>query len=148
MFWWGLPAGEGNADEVGDDVEYVSKGPFWGQTGIGHCRLSSWSQCLCQFRRAEAEGGSRDVGYMDRHCQVQVYSGRGSGQVRMKMDKGGGQRAGQEVSPAGVGDCLDSMTRTTCVDPLRRFWSRGWRWKWRRRQKQTGTGVVTKLISD
>ena len=42
----------------------------------------------------------------------------------MKTDKGEGQRAGQEVSLAGVGDRLDSTTRTTCVDPLRRFWSR------------------------
>jgi len=29
----------------------------------------------------------------------------------MKADEGGGQRAGQEVSPAGVGDHLDSMTK-------------------------------------
>ena len=35
-------------------------------------------------------------------CQVQVYSGRGSSQVRTKADKGQGQGAGQEVSPAGV----------------------------------------------
>jgi len=27
------------------------------------------------------------------------------------MDEGGGQRAGQEISPAGVGDHLDSMTK-------------------------------------
>jgi len=77
-----------------------------------------------------------------KYCQVWVYSGRGSGQVRMKVDEGGGQRAGQEVSPARVGDRLDSMTRTSCVDPLHRFWSRGWRWR------RTETGVVTKLISD
>jgi len=44
-------------------------------------------------------------------CQVQVYSGRGSSQVRTKTDEGGGQRAGQEISPAGVGDCLDSTTK-------------------------------------
>ena len=41
------------------------------------------------------------------------------------MDKGGGQGSGQEISLARVGDCLDSMTRTTCVDPLHRFQSRG-----------------------
>ena len=29
----------------------------------------------------------------------------------MKTDKGQGQGAGQEVSPAGVGDRLDSMTK-------------------------------------
>jgi len=58
------------------------------------------------------------------------------------MDEGGGQRAGQEVSLAGVGDRLDSTTRTMCVDPLHRFQSRGWR------RRQTETGVVTKLISD
>jgi len=44
-------------------------------------------------------------------CQVQVYSGRGSSQVWTKTDEGGGQRAGQETSLAGVGDCLDSMTK-------------------------------------
>jgi len=35
-------------------------------------------------------------------CQVRVYSGRGSGQVRTKADEGEGQRAGQGISPAGV----------------------------------------------
>jgi len=44
-------------------------------------------------------------------CQVQVYSGRGSGQVWMKVDEGQGQGAGQGVSPAGVGDRLDSTTK-------------------------------------
>ena len=44
-------------------------------------------------------------------CQVRVYSGRGSGQVQTKVDKGQGQGAGQEVSPAGVGDCLDSTAK-------------------------------------
>ena len=44
-------------------------------------------------------------------CQVWVYSGRGSSQVQIKADKGQGQGAGQEVSPAGVGDRLDSMTK-------------------------------------
>jgi len=75
-------------------------------------------------------------------CQVWVYSSRGFSQVRMEMDEGRGQRAGQEVSLARVSDCLDSTTRMTCVDPLHRFWSWGWR------QRQTETGVVTKLISD
>jgi len=31
-------------------------------------------------------------------CQVQVYSGRGSGQVQTKADEGQGQGAGQEVT--------------------------------------------------
>jgi len=44
-------------------------------------------------------------------CQVQVYSGRGSGQVWMKTDEGQGQGAGQEVSLARVGDRLDSTTK-------------------------------------
>ena len=44
-------------------------------------------------------------------CQVWVYSGRGSGQVRTKADEGRGQRAGQGISPAGVGDRLDSTTK-------------------------------------
>jgi len=47
----------------------------------------------------------------DQACQVRVYSGRGSGQVQTKADEGQGQRAGQEVSPAGVGDRLDSTTK-------------------------------------
>jgi len=38
----------------------------------------------------------------DGQCQVRVYSGRGSGQVRTKADEGEGQRAGQGISPAGV----------------------------------------------
>ena len=46
-----------------------------------------------------------------KYCQVRVYSGRGSGQVWTKADDGGEQRARQEVSPAGVGDHLDSMTK-------------------------------------
>ena len=44
-------------------------------------------------------------------CQVRVYSGKGSGQVRTETDGGQGQRAGQEISPAGVGDRLDSTTK-------------------------------------
>ena len=44
-------------------------------------------------------------------CQVWVYSGRGSSQVRMKTDEGQGQGAGQGVSLAGVGDRLDSTTK-------------------------------------
>ena len=44
-------------------------------------------------------------------CQVRVYSGRGSGQVRTETDEGQGQGAGQGVSPAGVGDRLDSTTK-------------------------------------
>jgi len=49
--------------------------------------------------------------YFPTVCQVQVYSGKGSSQVQMETDKGRGQRAGQEISPAGVGDGLDSMTK-------------------------------------
>jgi len=45
------------------------------------------------------------------HCQVRVYSGKGSGQVRTETDEGREQRAGQEVSPAGVGDRMDSTTK-------------------------------------
>jgi len=44
-------------------------------------------------------------------CQVRVYSGKGSGQVRTETDEGQGQRAGQEISLAGVGDRLDSTTK-------------------------------------
>jgi len=48
---------------------------------------------------------------MQASCQVRVYSGRGSSQVRMKADEGREQRAGKEVSLAGVGDRLDSTTK-------------------------------------
>ena len=44
-------------------------------------------------------------------CQVRVYSGRGSGQVWTETDEERGQRAGQEISLAGVGDCLNSTTK-------------------------------------
>jgi len=44
-------------------------------------------------------------------CQVWVYSGRRFGQVRTKADERREERAGQEVSPARVGDCLDSTTK-------------------------------------
>ena len=44
-------------------------------------------------------------------CQVWVYSGRGSSQVWTKTDEERGQRSGQEISPAGVGDRLDSTTK-------------------------------------
>jgi len=44
-------------------------------------------------------------------CQVRVYSGRGSGQVRTETGEGRGQRAGQEISLAGVGDRSDSTTK-------------------------------------
>ena len=47
----------------------------------------------------------------DAPCQVRVYSGRGSGQVRTKTDEGREQGAGQEVSPARVGDRVDSTTK-------------------------------------
>jgi len=46
-----------------------------------------------------------------RFCQVWVYSGRRSSQVRTKADKGEGQRAGQKVSLARVGDRLNSTTK-------------------------------------
>ena len=45
------------------------------------------------------------------NCQVRIYSGKGSGQVRTETDEGREQRAGQEVSPAEVGDRVDSTTK-------------------------------------
>ena len=59
---------------------------------------------------------------------------------------GNGQREGTEagqVSPARVGDQLDSMTRGSSIDPLCRFQSGG-DWDWDRQR----TGVETKLVSD
>jgi len=58
--------------------------------------------CHKNTSRASSKGGT---------CQVWVYSGRGSSQVWMKVDEGRGQRARQEISPARVGDHLDSMTK-------------------------------------
>ena len=66
-----------------------------------------------------------------------------SGQKRTK-DKGRGLD-NKLVQPELVTAWIQWL-RTTSVDPLCRFRSRGWRWK--RRWRQTGTGVVTKLISD
>jgi len=64
------------------------------------------------------------IDFCSEECQVQVYSSRGSGQGQMGVDKGRGQRAGQEISLVGDGDCLDSTTRVLSIDPLRRFRSR------------------------
>ena len=54
---------------------------------------------------------SSDHGTNLHSCQVWVYSGKGSGQVWTETDEGQGQGAGQGVSPAGVGDRLDSTTK-------------------------------------
>ena len=51
------------------------------------------------------------AGMFPDNCHVWVYSGRGSGQVRTRADEGREQRAGQEISPARVGDRLDSTTK-------------------------------------
>jgi len=58
-------------------------------------------------------------------CQVRVYSGRGSGQVQMKMDENRRSEVWAEVSPGRSCDQLDSTTRTTSIDPLHRFRSSG-----------------------
>ena len=68
-----------------------------------------------------------------------------SGQRWMK-DKGRGQDK-RLVRPELVTAWIQQL-RTTSIDPLHRFRSRGWRRKWGWRQRQTETGVVTKLISD
>ena len=65
----------------------------------------------CLRSIAKLEKSSLVISVFPEPCQVWVYSGRGSSQVRMKADKGQGQGAGQEVSPAGVGDRLDSTTK-------------------------------------
>ena len=59
---------------------------------------------------------------MESHCQVRVYSGRGSGQVPTK-DKGRGLDK-ELVRPELVTAWIQRL-RTTSVDPLRRFRSRG-----------------------
>jgi len=67
---------------------------------------------------------SRPEGTVHPCCQVWVYSGRGSSQVRTKTDENRGQ-VWAEVSPGWSCDQLDSTTRTMSVDPLRRFQSGG-----------------------
>jgi len=63
-----------------------------------------------------------------------------SGRKRTK-DKGRG--LDKELVRLELVTAWIQQLRTMSIDPLRRFWSRGWRQKWRRRQRQTGTGVVT-----
>jgi len=55
-------------------------------------------------------------------CQVQVYSGRGSGQVRTKEESRGLDK--RLVRPELVTTWIQRL-RITSVDPLRRFQSRG-----------------------
>jgi len=55
-------------------------------------------------------------------CQVRVYSGRGSGQVRMKEESRGLDK--RLVWPELVTTWIQRL-RITSVDPLHRFWSRG-----------------------
>jgi len=83
---------------------------------VGH----EWRKTESQWQKGEvskywlkhSEPGLAQQNELERgFCQVRVYSGKGSGQVRMEMDGGQGQRAGQEISPAGVGDRLDSTTK-------------------------------------
>jgi len=58
-------------------------------------------------------------------CQVWFYSGRGSGQVQTKTDESRRSEIWAEVSPGRSCDQLDSTTKTTSIDPLRRFRSGG-----------------------
>jgi len=55
-------------------------------------------------------------------CQVQVYSGRGSGQVRTKEESRGLDKrlVWLELVTAWI-----QRLRIMSIDPLRRFWSRG-----------------------
>ena len=66
---------------------------------------------VCLKGYGTSRGDVALVGCRGDRCQVRVYSGKGSGQVWTKTDGGQGQRAGQEISPAGVGDRLDSTTK-------------------------------------
>jgi len=62
-------------------------------------------------QRLDAWSIENDPVMQEALCQVWVYSGRGAGQVQTKTDEGREQGAGQEVSPAGVGDRVDSTTK-------------------------------------
>jgi len=84
----------------------------------GHVATTCWGKgehCNRQAEGSVATVGGRGEGRVYCNsllgCQVRVYSGKGSSQVRTKTDGGQGQRAGQEISLAGVGDRLDSTTK-------------------------------------
>ena len=59
--------------------------------------MTAWTQSASQASYVVYE-----IPFTQAECQVQVYSGRGSGQVQTKADEGEGQRAGLGISPAGV----------------------------------------------
>ena len=87
----------------------------WGTYSVYPARSKHYSWWTICTRRVWGDQASKPAsrwGISERsRCQVWVYSSRGSGLVRTKADEGQGQRAGQEVSLAGVGDRLDSTTK-------------------------------------
>jgi len=58
-------------------------------------------------------------------CQVQVYSGRGSGQVRTGADEGEGQMLDKRLVQLELVTDWIQRLRTTSIDPLHRFRSGG-----------------------
>ena len=92
--------------------EYVQHDPTVNPIGTSLCELLTAPLLV----GPEALACTPDIPYPTMEddwelCQVRVYSGKGSGQVRTETDGGQGQKAGQEISPAGVGDRLDSTTK-------------------------------------
>jgi len=71
-----------------------------------------------------------------KYCQVQVYSGRGSSQVQMKVDKGGEQMLDKGLVWLELVTNWIQQLRTTSIDPLHRFWSRRDRDRERDKQEQ------------
>jgi len=83
----------------------------------GHSRVEAFHK-VCGFKQIKWENGiesmkeiewakpsgvaGNDFVGKEGMCQVRVYSGRGSGQVRTKTDEGRGQRFGQRLARARV----------------------------------------------
>jgi len=62
---------------------------------------------------------------------------------RQKRTKNKGRGLDKELVQLELVTAWIQQLRTTSIDPLHRFRSRGWRWKQRQRQRQTEIGVVT-----
>jgi len=85
--------------------------PQWSTNETGYLRLDSRMYvpeandlrlCVFRYKHDHPLSGHFGQNHTLELCQVRVYSGRGSGQVWMKTDKGRGQRFGQRSAWAGV----------------------------------------------
>ena len=134
-----LPSGE-NATEKTEEVCSCRGLPTWAPVCASQTQIVSSKEpdtiCLPSGENATDEtecvcvkSGSTPVG-------GPVKSGR-----KRTKDKGRGLDK-ELVQPELVTTWIQRL-RTTSIDPLHRFRSRGWRRKRGRRRRQTETGVVT-----